>query len=651
MVSGTPFISLGPAPAWAVCVATGGANPTIVCTGVDADGIQEAGPFDSVSIEDGAVVRRGLLVPVLGPDPVVGVTGVVNTFRNDGTITGLPIDPMAGVDLGGVGAGGFANTGSITAFGFAPAVFVENDVTGAFLNSGTLLGATGLSVQENMTSLTNTGSIEGTDLDGVFVNDTLGSLTNSNSIAGLFNGVVAFEITSLDNSGTIFSGNDFGGGDGVLSNTITSLKNSGLIDGFEDGVDAVTIISLQNTGRIEGFDEDGVVAETITSLTNSGTIYGFDSGVEATNLGSLTNFGLIEGEGDGIDVDGGTGTNSPTSVVSSSINHGTIRGRDDGLDVGTLTNLINTGSIVGGSTGFDFSSGIAAAVITDLVNSGLIMTGGHITDTTTHAIEERGDGATNLTLNAGSILIGRVDLGGGPNTLNIGPGLSLNSTFEGDNTGELPALGNTSSALIAFLDDTTGTPNTRQVVAVDRAVFETLDETVFDLLAGINGALKEEALSTNGFASGDTPQEEDRWRLAVFGGYSHEDLSGDPHDVDHWSTGILAGFQLGTFADQSVELFGGVGFSSAEADADAHELQTLSLFAGLNGRRDLADYDVRWGLTTGVLFNQAERSVANNLVAGGLERAKADYTGFFLSPDLEVSTQVGNSFAESDLFG
>ncbi|MGD1888100.1 MAG: autotransporter domain-containing protein [Cohaesibacteraceae bacterium] len=658
-----PFISLGPAPAWAVCVATGGANPTIVCTGIDDNGIQETGDFDDFTIEDGAAVSRGDAVAGF----VVGTTGNVDAFRNDGTITGLAFAPMTGVDLGSVGAGGFINTGTITAFGAAAAVVVNNDITGHFLNSGTLEGVDGLQVQGNLASLTNTNIIEGFFGDAIDVDGTIGALTNSGLLSGWDDGVDADTVTSLTNTGTIFAGDD-----GVEANTITSLTNSGLIDGLEEGVDATLITSLTNSGTIfggfagiaadnigtivndgvlEGGRFEGVFADDdIGTIINNGTILGGDDAIEADNIDAVINTGLIDGLDDGIDVDGGD-PNDPTSVIGSIVNHGTILGDDDGIDVGTLTSLINTGSIIGGFVGAPDSSGIAAAAITDLVNSGVIMTGGDITDTTTHAIEERGDGATNLTLNAGSILIGRVDLGGGPNTLNIGPGLSLNSTFEGDNTGELPALGNTSSALIAFLDDTTGTPNTRQVVAVDRAVFETLDETVFDLLAGINGALEEETLSTNGFASGDMPQEEERWRLAVFGGYSHEDLSGDPHDVDHWSTGVLAGFELGTFAGHELELFGGIGFSNAEAEDNAHELQTLSLFAGVDGWRDLADYDVSWGLTTGVLFNQAERSVANNLVAGGLERAKADYTGFFLSPDIEVSTQVANSLAGTDLFG
>jgi hypothetical protein len=481
-----PFI--GATLAWSACAPDLASGVDVTCTGTDTDGYDvPAGGIGNLVVEYGALVTDTTAGPIAPSFDFVidGRSDAVASFTNNGTVEAT-FSRRAGVVLATITVGDFVNTGTII---------------GAFDFFGVSIG-----------SLLN------------------GGITNLGAIAGQGGLFVDSDTSSINNSGTITGG----GSSGVeIDGSLETFSNTGLVSGAEGLVVQDDLTSLTNGGTLTGTVFEGVlVGGTIASLTNTGLIFGEDDAIEAHDITNLTNFGLISGDDDGIDVDGGGPDNNETSVISHLVNHGTIQGNDDGIDVGTLTSLVNTGTIAGGTTDGLNNAGIAAAAITSIVNSGTISAGSP--NDLGYAIEERGPLAaanenTSLTLNAGSILIGYVDLGGGTNTLNIGQGRSLNSTFDGDIAlSTLPVLGNTNGALVAFLD-TPGIPDERQIVAVDQSAFLGLDDALVALTAGIGQTVqgRQTALRSDpalGFANSFAAAEETS--LAAF---SDLDLDGAPH--------------------------------------------------------------------------------------------------------------------------
>lgn len=130
---------------------------------------------------------------------------------------------------------------------------------------------------------------------------------------------------------------------------------------------------------------------------------------------------------------------------------------------GTLRSLTNSGSITG------TSHGIEADIITSLTNSGLISGGSPAGFATRESI----GGDTQLTLLAGSVLVGRVDLGGGGvNTLNVGKGLSMATTFASG----APVIGSMNVPFVV---------NGNQVVTADTTSFANQSTMLADLTGGI----------------------------------------------------------------------------------------------------------------------------------------------------------------------
>lgn len=588
----------------AQCAPDAVANTAVICDADDADGYDlPAGDLTSFHVQSGTFI--------VGPGTAtINVDGTVGTFENHGQIAGL-LAIQDAVRLGGIGPGGFFNSGTIGSVNNA-GIFVDGNVTGLFVNAvtGLISGESGLYAVGSIASVENQGNIEG-GLIGIGSDDTIGSITNS----GLISAAVG-----------IGAQNDIG-----------SVSNWGLIEG------AVAILT------------DG----TVGLITNAGEIFGADNGIEALNIGTLINFGLIDSYGDGIDVDGGGGiTNNPTSIIGSLINHGLIRGDDDGVDVGTLTRLVNTGTIFGGFSGGTDTSGIAASVITEIINSGTIRTGGDIN--VEHAIEERLAGDTSLTLNAGSLLIGRVDLGGGTNTLNIGEGLSLNSTFESDGGTTLVGLGTTAGQLVALVPVTGNGNNDVQIIAVDPSAFASMDDALAALTSGFGGAVQSRqsavrSESTSGFSAGDETGlqqfDPNRFWIEGFGAYRQQQSDRTGSDFDYLTGGLVAGVDTPLDAITSVGVMAGFATSTSENEINTQETNATSYFAGIYGSTQAMGLAWDASLTVGYTDYEAERITANNLVQNGLETARADFSGWFINPQVTMTREAANPLAGQTFHG
>jgi hypothetical protein len=625
-----PIPHLAVSPAHAVCAPDATPAVDVTCSGTDTDGYEVPAPgINNLVIEDGALVTDTAGGPFFGV--VDGFAGTVATLTNNGSIAAtLPV--RNGVLLSAITAGDFINTGTITGGAFADGVGIGILLNGGVINSGTITGDGGLIVQNNTTNINNRGTITGATLYGVAVNGSLGTFSNTGVVSGAAGLDVRFDLTTLTNGGTI-------------------------------------------TGTVV---EGVLVGGTITSLTNNGSITGNDDAIEALNINGLTNFGLISGDDDGIDVDGGD-PNDETSVIGNLVNYGTIHGNDDGIDAGTITSLVNTGTIAGGTTDGINNSGIAAAVITNIVNSGTISAGSP--NDLGYAIEERGrpeilfpvfrpaisGGDTHLTLNAGSILIGYVDLGGGMNTLNIGQGRSLNSTFDGDIAlSTLPLLGNTNGALVAFLD-TPGAPDERQIVAIDQSAFLSFDEALYALVSGIGQAteIRQRALRSDpslGFASrfaaasdpqpgafaafnDASPFDPNRFWVEAFGSFRQDQSDRTGSDFDHLTGGLVAGVDVSIDPTTSFGVMAGFAGATSENEINTQETDAFSFFAGVYGSTEAMGLAWDGSLTIGYTDYEADRVTANNLVAGGLETANADFGGWFINPQVTATRETTNPFA------
>lgn len=353
----------------------------------------------------------------------------------------------------------------------------------------------------------NSGAIQSTDNAAIDALDSTLTLTNAGaiigSITGINYGVRAGAITSLTNTGTI------SGGFGVNAGAdISSLTNGGTIHGTGFGVRAVgNLGNLTNTGAISG-GFFGVAAEAIGSLNNSGTIVAVDvagSGVAAnTTITSLVNSGTIIGQ-DG----GGVGA---TDIVSL-INSGTITSSNYGVATvgGTITSLTNSGTI----------SGVNDAAIAE----GLIS----------------GGGDTLLTLLPGSNIQGAIDLGPGVNTLNVGNGLNLATTFATlpdviiSNGAPMASQGTT----VAVVDPTSLSVGSTMTVSLANSVSTALSSRPSGGQSTplmVNGFWPVASISSTESYAGNT----NVW-LTAFGGTRQIDGSGPAVDADHH----LGGFVLG----------------------------------------------------------------------------------------------------------
>ncbi|CTQ47588.1 autotransporter family protein [Roseibium aggregatum] len=554
-----------------------------------------------------------------------------------------------GVDINVIGGGsnniGINNSGIISGIGI-----ISDKIFGDIVNSGEIIGTTsGISSGRIFGKIFNSGTIRGGDY-GVLVAETLSSV-----IYGPIDG-------QLINHGTII-----GGIDGIRT------ENSDFYYGGYQG-------GFTNTGTIVGMTGSGAVTHNITQggfFTNSGSISGGKNGVDIGNItdgGGLTNSGTIIGEtGFGItvlDIDNNF-LNTNTGVISGStlgatignvngsfLNEGKILAGTDALTIGNITGKFsNSGTISGannavnaaGSTihgGFENSgliegkSGdglVAASVSGKLVNSGTIIGGDH-------AIRLTGSDDTELMLLKGSVIQGAIDLGGGSNTFSVAHGMSTVTTF----SGATPTIGTTSGAPYAVSGS--------KIAVVDPTSLSVTDEFITDLTGGIFSSL-ENRLS--GVRNGDygavsTHGEPDRSGLAEpdhlfwadgFGTFRRQDSNGAATATNQWLGGFVLGADGLLHPDTRAGFFAGASWGRMEAESNAQDTGNQSFYVGTYASVLKAGLAFDLALTAGYSHFDQDRKVANNLAAGGIETATADYGGWFISPELVVTKPLNMSGA------
>lgn len=540
------------------------------------------------------------------------------------------------------------NTGTIEAGKFG----IDSSDDGMRVeNSGTIRGGNvGIASDGDGTTIVNSGTIAGNDFGTQL--DDVASIDNSGTIEGGVDGLRALDIGSLTNSGIIRMLGPFGDDAIVIDGDTGSLVNSGTISGRNNGITTGgNIDNLTNSGTITG-NENGIETDgDIGILTNSGVIEGLaDNGIEVDeNIGILTNSGIIRGVTNAVDAED-VGAFFNSGLVTGNVdvdnlgelrNSGSITSRDDGISVDErLELLVNSGSIVS-----ETAVGIRADEIGSITNSGRI-------SGPNHAIAESRTANTVLTLLGGSVIDGRIDLGGGVNILNVGNGLNLDHTFEN----AAPVIGTTSGAPFIV------TGNTVLVVdpsgpAMPALYLGDLTTSLFNAIDLSPGGEMGQAITTHGAGAdmgakgqpGMAASGRMRAWLSGFGRQGRHDADGPFTDIDSSLIGALAGFENGNMDSGIYGLFGGVATAQLDSDFNAWGAETSSLLGGVYWKQDYGSLRIHATLTAGMAEFDWQRRVANNLVPGGIENGKADEDGWFVSPSLSLAAPIAGTGLEAGL--
>src|SRR5690606_32202073 len=109
---------------------------------------------------------------------------------------------------------------------------------------------------------------------------------------------------------------------------------------------------------------------------------------------------------------------------------------------------------------------------------------------------------------------------------------------------------------------------------------------------------------------------------------------------EHVFGGVMMGIDTTTGEGTRIGVFVGGAQGEADVDHDSQEIDTETVFAGLYASHHAGAVRIDAAVTVGLADYDSERLVANNQVPGGLETARADYDGVFVSPELTVSTAM-----------
>lgn len=547
----------------------------------------------------------------------------------------------------------------LTAIGFATAVMLHSGVTQAAdftVQSGQTVGSQTLNTPGDRGTINAGGTI--------------------NSAGDAVGDVGAVDNLSVFNFGTIISNSD-----GIeIDGANALIRNDGVITSRLDGIDAdgnnSTIInngSITVTTSSDGIEANGSSGHTITnngtitvqgngdgidvddnnSVTNNGTINAGDNGIEADDNNTISNSGQINATDDGINADNNNTISNSGTIISTT---------EHGVDVDNNSTIINTGTIISRvndgiliNNGTVSNSGLIQGVTgIDNSNNGpddlTVTNSGTIIGTGGNAILFR-TGNDTLTLQPGSNIQGAINFGGGTDTLNVENGLSIVSTFTNG-----PEVLNVNGAPFARVSN--------QIAVIDPTLFSVSDEIVTDLTNGIHNAIHGRLgrFGRGGFpgSSSLTALRAARMSLGArdaslsdddvttesaglqgwahgFGAYRDQDGDGVFRDTRHTTAGLVSGVDKLIARNTVAGLFIGGSISRVEHRQGTQDEDVDSFFVGAYARATVGRLAFDLMLTGGLTAHERDRQVANNLAVGGLQTARADYDGMFISPEIAIS--------------
>ena len=217
-------------------------------------------------------------------------------------------------------------------------------------------GSSGIEVDADATTLTNTGTIDGSTSGIVNSSSTVESLVNNGTITGQAGHGIDIATVGSARFGTISNG---------ALGTIGGSQSGLYFETYSTGADLI-----DNAGTISGTDAGITVASglaTVSAITNSGTITGNVGINNASTITALTNSGRIEGTTAAIDNSGTIGAIVNSGVISGNI----INGSSNTLTINGSATTGAYGSLTGGtisSTGANVVFGSGNILLEDDVN-------------------------------------------------------------------------------------------------------------------------------------------------------------------------------------------------------------------------------------------------------------------------------------------
>lgn len=480
---------------------------------------------------------------------------------------------------------------------------------------------------------------------------------------------------AIETSGVSGSGIYSSGADVVITNSGSISTSLGAAIGiYSSGSDAV----ITNSGTIEtsGYHGYGIYSTDVdTVITNSGSITtsgDFGWGIEFTGSDAvIVNNGSISTSGDNAYTIGFSGSNAQI------VNSGSLSTSGDTAYAiifhGDNAQIVNSGNITtSGETGTGIYAAGADAVITNngtisasgahaegiysLADDATVTNSGTIISQQSAALWFAGAGAT-LNLLAGSVIQGDIVFSNGAAasaTLNIRSGQNLALTFTG-----LPGTINTygapsvvSGSQLIILDPAGFAAQDAMLAGLTGAIVGSIDGRLADMRRTADvptgailplGYAASPVLMTEASAATAallTAEPAGSFWASGLGSHRSQRADGAQSEAGTNLGGVMIGYDAEMESGMRAGAFLGASVSRFKTDSGSQQIDADSYFGGLYADFTAGGSFIDLAVTGGLTRQSSERAIANNLVAGGIDYASADYDGLFISPSATLGTAV-----------
>ncbi|MGJ8531921.1 MAG: autotransporter domain-containing protein [Alphaproteobacteria bacterium] len=493
----------------------------------------------------------------------------------------------------------------------------------------------------------------------VFIVDTDTTVTNGDA-ANVLDGndqITVTESGSITTSGVSENGISADGPDNIIQVDGT-VRAHGTGTSFGIG-------SLGDSAQITINGSVSAPASTAVAIIGANTIIVNNGSIVSSNVGQ------------GVDI-------NSTATGSTLINTGTIIATDTAAQavdfLASDVTLINSGLIKASRGPFETVSLREGGVVentgtilaTGLNSQAVSVQGGAVVTNSGRIVSEQSiaidvvfvsDADDTINLLAPGFIGGNLNfqdrsVGGTETAINImtGQSHSIFWTLEGDTADWAGGAPDISGSVPWFYDAATQT-----VATFDPTLLASETAALGDLTSMLShvglGALEgfepgpgpDTGFSALGYmpaADGKTDTATQRvgraWATALGGQMDHEG-GGTTLDNTIGHIGVAAGYTWQQAPDLIVNAMAGYVAGNNEADANwapSFDHDTHTLFAGLHGEHQLNRAAVQFGLTAGHSWVDHNRFVNDNLAPLGESWVSADYGGFFVSPELGLSTDI-----------
>ncbi|MCY6380981.1 autotransporter outer membrane beta-barrel domain-containing protein [Hoeflea prorocentri] len=407
---------------------------------------------------------------------------------------------------------------------------------------------------------------------------------------------------------------------GTITTEISPLINDDIGIGIYSDGDAAHI---ENTGAITAVNYGIRSKKGDAKIINTGRIDALNHGIRSDGENAMViNYGTVNGDSQGVVV----GIHAIRSGGASSVvaNYGTLLSQDDGIFyVGDNAVISNYGVIKPGGWGIG-SQGDSSKII----NAGTILAG-------------NGDGAINLVgmeseliLQPGSVLVGDIAFFGISETLTLDPGHNLVLRYQGAfsnlNT-SMPVIHDSGDMMIYSVDPTG--------FALSQSFIQTMAGAVHETVRSGSASDSSTGSAVFGFdnAGSDQAAENRSGWVAAFGGYQTQNGLGAVTGGNQAYGGITTGGGIDD-GERSIGAFLGSSYSQLKTDAGSQEIDAASFLGGLYFAHPFGEtFRITGSVLGGYTRFNSDRIIANNTIAGGLETAVADYSGYVISPSVTLA--------------